>query len=103
MTYYVYILQSCKSGIFYKGQTQNLTKRILEHNSGKSNYTSKGIPWNLVWYKKFETRKEAFAFEQKLKKLKSRKRLIRLIEESQVVDGSENLQISNLLDFREST
>lgn len=41
--------------------------------------------------------------EQQLKKLKSRLRLIRHMEENPCVPGSENLQISNLLDFRESS
>ena len=60
MTYFVYILQSKKDGRFYFGQTQNILARLDKHNKGQSKYTSKFIPWNLVWFKTFETRKEAF-------------------------------------------
>lgn len=64
MNYYVYILQSTINGAFYIGQTHNLEKRFSEHNTGKSKYTSKGAPWNLLWYKIVESRKESYALEQ---------------------------------------
>lgn len=103
MTYYVYILQSTKNGQFYVGQTQNLEKRFSEHNSGKSIFTAKSSPWNLIWFCIQESRSDAFKLEQRLKSLKSRARLIRYVEENLCVPGSENLQISNLLDFGESS
>lgn len=67
MNYYVYILQSTVNGAFYIGQTQDLEKRFSAHNSGKSKYTSKGMPWNLVWYKTVDSRKESYGLEQELK------------------------------------
>jgi putative endonuclease len=103
MKFYIYILQSTKTAKFYIGQNQNLEKRFDEHNSGKSKYTSKDAPWNLVWYSVVGTRKESYGLEQQLKRFKSRKRNIKHIEDNQVGSGSENLQISNLLDFRESS
>jgi putative endonuclease len=103
MPYYVYILQSTKTAKFYIGQTQNLEKRFAEHNSGKSKYTSKDAPWNLVWLTILDSRKESYGLEQKLKGFKSRQRIIKYMEENQVGSGSENLQIANLLDFRESS
>ena len=103
MNYYVYILQSTQSGQFYIGQTQDLAKRFEEHNSGKSNYTSKHGPWILIWYVELSTRKEAYRLEQKIKGFKSRLRTIKFMEEHPVVSGSENPQISNLIDFRESS
>jgi putative endonuclease len=103
MKFYVYILQSTKTAKFYIGQTQNLENRFDEHNSGKSKYTSKDAPWNLVWYGVVGTRKESYGLEQQIKSFKSRKRIIKHIEDNQVGSGSENLQISNLLDFRESS
>jgi cell shape-determining protein MreC len=57
----------------------------------------------LVWFGCFETRKETFRLEQKLKNLKSRLRIIHFIKSNPVVAGSENLQIEDLLDFRESS
>ena len=103
MTYYVYILQSLKNGQFYIGQTQNVIARLEKHNNGFSKYTSKFTPWNLVWVKVLNTRKEAFKLEQSLKKLKSRQRVIYMMKENPCIPGSENIQISDLIDFRESS
>ncbi len=91
-----------KDGKFYIGQTEDLEKRLIRHNNGSEKYTSKLLPWNLVWYAEHNNRKKAFGLEKKLKGMKSRARLITYIAEHPV-PGSENLQISNLIDFREST
>jgi putative endonuclease len=103
MEYQTYILQSTKDGRFYIGQTQNLEMRLVKHNRGLSSYTRSYKPWNLVWYKQFDTRSEAFKLEQELKKIKSRLGIIKFITENPCVEGSENLQICDLLDFRESS
>ena len=36
MEYFVYILESEIDGRLYKGQTSDIAKRIIEHNSGKT-------------------------------------------------------------------
>ena len=45
--FYVYILKSIYYGKYYIGQTENIEKRMMEHNSGKVNFTSRFIPWEL--------------------------------------------------------
>ncbi|WP_081428658.1 GIY-YIG nuclease family protein [Cytophaga hutchinsonii] len=45
----VYILYSVSLKKYYVGQTNNYERRINDHNSGQSNYTSKGIPWILIY------------------------------------------------------
>lgn len=65
--YYVYILQSSKSGIFYYGYTLDLKRRFQEHNTGKSTFTKAHIPWKLAWYSAFEDEQKAKDFEQYLK------------------------------------
>ena len=45
MEFVVYILYSSSLDKYYVGSTGNFVKRIVEHNSGKGNFTSKGIPW----------------------------------------------------------
>ncbi|MCA6379432.1 MAG: GIY-YIG nuclease family protein, partial [Cytophagales bacterium] len=47
MTFYVYILQSQVNNSFYKGSTDDLVRRLREHNEGKSAFTKKYAPWNL--------------------------------------------------------
>jgi putative endonuclease len=75
MQYIVYILYSLSKDKYYIGQTNNLTRRIQEHNSGKTNSTRTGIPWELKYTKEFETRSKAMRFEKKLKGMKSREYL----------------------------
>ena len=65
--YYVYILLSSKSHIFYFGSTNNLEKRLELHNEGNVSSTKSHIPWKLVWYCAFETEKQARDFELYLK------------------------------------
>ena len=88
--YFTYILESQLDGRFYIGQTQNLEKRVKHHNKGYSKYTKKFRPWRLIWYIAFDSRKEAYQTEQRIKKLKSRKRLLDYIDHNGVkVMGSE--------------
>lgn len=79
MKYYTYILQSDKDGSFYIGQTENLEERLEKHNLGLSKYTSKKIPWKIVFFEEFETRKEAISRERFLKKQRNRSFYKRLI------------------------
>jgi len=65
--YYTYILRSQHFQRYYVGSTQAVEKRLQEHNSGKSNSTRAGVPWELIYTKGFETRSEAMMHERKIK------------------------------------
>ena len=66
--YYVYLIQSASTqGERYLGMTNDLKKRLLEHNAGKSFHTSKFKPWKLTTYIAFSDRGKAEAFERYLK------------------------------------
>jgi len=56
-----------KTGELYKGHCEVLERRLAEHNSGKTKSTKGGIPWEIVWFEKFETREEAMKREKYLK------------------------------------
>ena len=58
--YFVYIIYGPTQDLYYKGYTENLSKRLMEHNEGFSRYTSTKGPWMLVYQKMFETKREAF-------------------------------------------
>ncbi|MDQ2973317.1 MAG: GIY-YIG nuclease family protein [bacterium] len=77
---YTYILKSEYYDQYYFGHTNNLKKRLSEHNSGKSKHTSNYKPWTIVWYACFIEETTAIAFEKYLKtasgKAFLRKRLI---------------------------
>ncbi|HRK53823.1 MAG TPA: GIY-YIG nuclease family protein [Cyclobacteriaceae bacterium] len=69
MECFVYILQSQKNGSFYKGSTDNLLRRLDQHNNGKDFATRRFLPWNLVWYTLKKDLSEAVTLEMKLKNL----------------------------------
>ncbi len=65
--YCVYVLRSLAHERFYVGITEDVDRRIGEHNSGKTKSTKFYTPWNLVFIEKFETRIEARNREKFLK------------------------------------
>ncbi len=65
--YYTYILKSAKSGRFYTGATNDLRKRLSQHNDGKSNFTKKDKPYELIYYEACKNRDDAFGREEFLK------------------------------------
>ncbi|MBI2552447.1 GIY-YIG nuclease family protein [Candidatus Uhrbacteria bacterium] len=56
---YVYILRSLKDGKFYIGCTDNLRKRIREHNAKLSFATKTRTPFMLIYYEAYPHRKDA--------------------------------------------
>mgnify|MGYP002867763252 CR=1 FL=1 len=86
--FYTYILQSSKDSSFYIGCTNDLIRRVSEHNAGMSKYTSKKIPWRLAYFEKFASLADARKRESFLKKQKNTsfyKRLISEFDSSQLV------------------
>jgi putative endonuclease len=66
--YKTYILHSSTTGKFYTGHCSDLTQRINQHNSGINISTRAGIPWKIVYSFQFDSRSEAMALENKIKK-----------------------------------
>ncbi len=67
MSFWVYILR-CSDGSYYTGHTDNLEKRIAEHQVGAiEGYTSMRLPVQLVFSEEFSTRVEALERELQLK------------------------------------
>lgn len=67
MDFVVYILYSSSLGKYYVGSTGDFAKRITEHNSGKGNFTSKGMPWVEIKIINCASRSEAVVLENKIK------------------------------------
>jgi putative endonuclease len=57
--YYAYVLKSLKNNRFYYGCTNNLKRRLFEHDTGKSKYTQYTKPFKLFYFERFKTLKEA--------------------------------------------
>ncbi len=71
MKYYLYILQ-CSDGSYYTGVTNDLEKRLRQHNgeiTGGAVYTSNKRPVKLIHTEDFSTHLEASRREIAIKKL----------------------------------
>jgi len=73
--YYVYILKSLKNNKLYKGFTNDLKRRVYEHNIGNSVYTKNNGPWKLIYYEAFYSEKDARIEEAFLKSGKGKERI----------------------------
>ena len=60
---YVYILQSLKDKELYIGCTNDLRRRIREHNEQKSFATKTRGPFKLIYYEAYPNRQDAEARE----------------------------------------
>jgi len=69
MSWYIYIIQSITDGDYYKGISENVEKRLAEHNAGLSTFTSTKSPWKLVYVAAMETKRDAIIEEKRIKKL----------------------------------
>jgi len=65
--YYVYVLHNKNKRFIYIGYTENLKKRLEEHNSGKSKSTKPYIPLDLIFYEAYKNIKDAKRREEYLK------------------------------------
>ncbi|WP_299244405.1 GIY-YIG nuclease family protein [uncultured Aquimarina sp.] len=71
--YYVYVLYSVDYDKYYIGMTDNLERRLFEHNLGKTQSTKAFKPWKIVLKEVFETRQEARIREKYLKSAAGRR------------------------------
>jgi putative endonuclease len=77
--FYVYILKSLKNGRLYTGSTNNIERRLHEHNIGQTKYTSKTGPFELVYKEVYNTKLEATRRERFLKTGKGRELLKQIL------------------------
>lgn len=72
----VYILYSPNLDKFYIGQTNDLSRRLEEHNSDENlNWTKVGKPWELFLQLKCSSKAHALRLESKNKRQKSKQYL----------------------------
>ena len=71
----LYILEN-KEGNFYIGQTNDLDRRLAQHNdTSKVSWAARRGPWELIHTEVFETRAAAVTKERALKSLKSKSKV----------------------------
>lgn len=64
---YVYVLHSKKDNQLYVGSSQDVKKRLQDHNEGKVPATRDRIPLEIVHYEAFANKYDAFFREKWLK------------------------------------
>lgn len=76
MSHYTYILQ-CADDTLYIGATNNLEKRLHEHNNSKqgAHYTKIRRPVALRYFEEFETLGESRKREAEIKRMKRQEKL----------------------------
>ncbi len=86
--FYIYIIYSLKSNTYYIGTTDNVERRLNEHNSKfyKNSYTSKGIPWEINLSYQCENSNQAYKLELFIKRMKSRKFIEKIINQTDILD-----------------
>lgn len=77
MSYYVYILK-CADSTLYVGSTNDLEKRVHQHNNSKNgaHYTKIRRPVKLVHSETFETYGESRAREAEIKRMKREDKIL---------------------------
>jgi putative endonuclease len=72
---FMYILK-CSDGSLYAGSTNDLERRLWEHENGKgANYTKSRLPVELVYYEEYSRIDEAFYREKQVQRWSHTKKL----------------------------
>ena len=63
-----YVIYSRELNRYYTGNSNDLERRLKEHNSGRNSATRGGFPWEIVFSEQFQSREEAVQLEFQIKK-----------------------------------
>ncbi|MGE5845929.1 MAG: GIY-YIG nuclease family protein [Ignavibacteria bacterium] len=78
--YFVYIIQSLSSNLYYIGHTSNLPDRLLRHNGNRNKFTRNKGPWELIAAHTCNSKSEAYRLELKLKGMKNSAKAIEYLK-----------------------
>lgn len=78
--YIVYVLKSKVEKKSYVGLTDDISRRLREHNSGKSTYTKRYLPWEIVYKEEFNNFLKARERERFLKSTTGRRFLKKIFK-----------------------
>lgn len=81
MFYYVYVLQSLANRNLYVGFTNDLRRRVKQHNDGVGKHTKKYLPWKLIHYEAYFNSEDARRREKYLKTSQGGRLLKRMLKE----------------------
>jgi len=75
--FYVYFIQSIKDKSTYIGYSDNIERRLSEHNAGKVEFTNKYKPYKIVYFEAYLSEKDAREREWNLKNKGSQRDFIK--------------------------
>jgi len=78
--YYTNVLRSLKDKKLYTGFTNDLERRLKQHQNGLCESTKNRVPFELIFYEEFENRSEAIMREKFFKTGKGREFLKNVIK-----------------------
>ncbi len=96
---YLYILQSERTGRYYIGASEDIGRRIGQHNNpldNPSRWTRRGGPWTLIFQQKFSSATAALRVEKYVKQMKSRKLVEKIVRGTYRIEIDDNGKISIL-------
>ena len=78
MSFFVYMLKSIeKKSVTYVGYTNDLTKRLSLHNSGKGAKFTRGRKWKVIYKEFFKSKSKAISREYYIKNNRSERKKIK--------------------------
>jgi putative endonuclease len=84
-SWFVYILE-CSDGTLYTGSTNNIERRIQQHNKGTgAKYTKGRAPVVLLRWFKLENKSQALKLEYKIKQLTKKEKLSFSLEKDSLI------------------
>ena len=76
--FFAYVIQSEIDGSLYKGHSEDLQRRLQQHNSGKTKSIKSKIPYILIYSEEFLTREESIKREKYFKSASGRRYMKKL-------------------------
>ena len=79
MKYFIYLIINIKTdrAVTYVGYTNNITKRLLLHNTSKGAKFTKGRKWTLIYKKCYKSKSLAMKNEYLLKNDRVKRKMIK--------------------------
>jgi putative endonuclease len=79
--YYVYVIESVDKDFIYTGITNNLQRRLKEHNNGEENSTKAYAPFELIFFEGYRNKSDAKRREEYLKTTRGKRVLRRMLRD----------------------
>jgi putative endonuclease len=79
--YYVYVIESTDQVFRYTGVTNNLERRLKEHNNREEPSTKAYAPLELIFYEGYRSKSDAKRREEYLKSTKGKRVLRRMLRD----------------------